>query len=313
VYFCHIPRNKNKNNIYFENIMHIKQIIINNFWKQGNIIWDLEPDVNVLVGINGSGKTTILKIINEIIADLHDMVHLKGSSTNNRFYQGCEITFDDDNKILVLNDGGELRLKAGNGDIKIPMTLIQTLDIPMNFDSEVLKSINQLLGYSPKTTLDFEVAKCVKKFTDYKNKIDNEVLSKVKNKETIDITTIYEKIDKFYTLINQFFKETNKKINDKKEPFFFTPNNISFTELSSGEKQLLLLFLTVFLQQDTDNILLLDEPEISLHLSWQRILIDTLRKINPNCQLIIATHSPTIYGDGWLNNRKKMEDIFIRN
>jgi hypothetical protein len=60
------------------------------------------------------------------------------------------------------------------------------------------------------------------------------------------------------------------------------------------------------LQRKQNSVLLLDEPEISLHLSWQRKLIDTLREINPNCQLIIVTHSPSIYGDGWIANRRRI-------
>ena len=53
------------------------------------------------------------------------------------------------------------------------------------------------------------------------------------------------------------------------------------------------------IQDNQPYILLMDEPEISLHLSWQVDLIDHIRKLNENCQVIIATHSPSIVQKGW--------------
>ena len=37
-----------------------------------------------------------------------------------------------------------------------------------------------------------------------------------------------------------------------------------------------------------------DEPELSLHIAWQRQIIPAIRKINPNSQIIVATHSPEV-------------------
>ncbi|MDE6336055.1 MAG: ATP-binding protein, partial [Muribaculaceae bacterium] len=62
-------------------------------------------------------------------------------------------------------------------------------------------------------------------------------------------------------------------------------------------------------QEETPNVLLMDEPEISLHISWQDKLITTLRELNPNCQLILTTHSPNIFANGWEDKLVFMEDI----
>jgi predicted ATP-dependent endonuclease of OLD family len=43
----------------------------------------------------------------------------------------------------------------------------------------------------------------------------------------------------------------------------------------------------------------MDEPEISLHIEWQQRLIDVIRDLNPNCQIIISNHSSSIFGQGW--------------
>mgnify|MGYP003472246680 FL=1 len=72
-------------------------------------------------------------------------------------------------------------------------------------------------------------------------------------------------------------------------------------ELSSGEKQMLVLLLNTLLLVKSECIVFWDEPELSMHVDWQRILIATMQRINPNMQLIIATHSPFIIYDGWEN------------
>lgn len=69
--------------------------------------------------------------------------------------------------------------------------------------------------------------------------------------------------------------------------------------LSSGEKQFIIVMLTILLQRNQESILIMDDPEISMHLDWQRNLIDNILKLNPSCQIILATHSPGIIMDGW--------------
>ncbi len=74
---------------------------------------------------------------------------------------------------------------------------------------------------------------------------------------------------------------------------------IHWYDLSSGEKQLLIILLTVLCQDEKPSILIMDEPEISLYLEWQYELIQIIKKMNPHCQQIIVTHSPSIYGKEW--------------
>jgi predicted ATP-dependent endonuclease of OLD family len=67
---------------------------------------------------------------------------------------------------------------------------------------------------------------------------------------------------------------------------------IDFTVLSTGEKQLLIILFKIFLSGNS--LITLDEPELSLHISWQQKLLEAVNKLNPNAQLIVATHSPEI-------------------
>ena len=63
--------------------------------------------------------------------------------------------------------------------------------------------------------------------------------------------------------------------------------------LSSGEKQLLLLFCHTIVASEKSSIVIIDEPEISLNVTWQRNLIRALLDCvgRGNFQLLLATHS----------------------
>ncbi len=71
----------------------------------------------------------------------------------------------------------------------------------------------------------------------------------------------------------------------------------------------MIILLKVILQENQPSILLMDEPELSLHLAWQLKLIDMIQRINENCQLIIATHAPGVLNKGWRDKITKMENI----
>jgi predicted ATPase len=78
-------------------------------------------------------------------------------------------------------------------------------------------------------------------------------------------------------------------------------DQIPLQGLSSGEKQLLRLLIQTL---DTEECsLLIDEPELSMHIDWQRELVAAMHSLNPRMQLIVATHSPEIMAD--------VEDQFI--
>ncbi len=72
-------------------------------------------------------------------------------------------------------------------------------------------------------------------------------------------------------------------------------STIPLESLSSGEKQLLRLMLeTLSAEEDT---LMVDEPELSMHVDWQQVLVESMRKVNPDCQLLLATHSPEVMAE----------------
>ena len=132
----------------------------------------------------------------------------------------------------------------------------------------------------------------------------------------IDIKTkreeIYGKKERFTKTINQFFAQTGKTVeSDKSNEIIFRQDGKKLMpyQLSSGEKQVLLILLSALIQDNEPYILIMDEPEISLHIDWQKQLIQVIRSLNENVQVILATHSLALVMKGWMDKVTEMEDI----
>jgi predicted ATPase len=102
----------------------------------------------------------------------------------------------------------------------------------------------------------------------------------------------------FLTVINEMLNRKKLFINESNElkAKMDSDKSLKLTELSSGEKQLLIILGEALLQQKAPWIYIADEPELSLHVTWQEKLTTNLRQINPSAQIIFATHSPDIVG-----------------
>lgn len=96
------------------------------------------------------------------------------------------------------------------------------------------------------------------------------------------------------TVANELYVTVRYGLKKNYNNFPLPYSRIPIYELSSGEKQLLMLFLETLLQKEEPMLFLIDEPDLSLHVTWQNDLLDAIRKLNPNAQLIIATHSPEV-------------------
>jgi len=70
----------------------------------------------------------------------------------------------------------------------------------------------------------------------------------------------------------------------------------SVFELSSGEKQILIMIAHLIFEEDRkpSGVFIIDEPELSLHLAWQEIFVDSIKEASPKTQFILATHAPAI-------------------
>lgn len=125
-----------------------------------------------------------------------------------------------------------------------------------------------------------------------------ELVSKFNDDETI----IFRETNSYISIVNSFFRDSKKEIRFG-EDSSLTVSLASGVDadayhLSSGERQLFVLITTLMFNEDhkNSNILIIDEPELSLHIKWQEMFVDSLLAANPSTQLIFATHSPSIIG-----------------
>jgi len=102
--------------------------------------------------------------------------------------------------------------------------------------------------------------------------------------------------DAFVSILDTMFHKKQAQVLPSGEMVFNTisDKSLKIYELSSGEKQLFIILGEALLQKDSEWTYIADEPELSLHVDWQEVLVDNLRTLNPNSQVIFATHSPDI-------------------
>ena len=115
---------------------------------------------------------------------------------------------------------------------------------------------------------------------------------------------IFAPIEKLLNCLKIFMPEKIFLLNNNSGKLEFVFKNdtekekpINLSSLSSGEKQLFILLTESLLQKNIPHIFIADEPELSLHIGWQRIIIGKILEMNPNAQIIVATHSPEIAGN----------------
>lgn len=109
-----------------------------------------------------------------------------------------------------------------------------------------------------------------------------------------EIEKVISSQNKFLDLVEKLFMG-RKKVELKFNKILIKSREdeiIPLSALSAGEKQILILLLVVLIIGE--NTILIDEPELSLHVNWQSEIIDDFKILNPEMQLIIASHSPEI-------------------
>lgn len=119
-----------------------------------------------------------------------------------------------------------------------------------------------------------------------------------------EIEQLWNPITQFTTLVNRFFADSGKKLAIDEVGWLYVsigddsrPQPLDI--LSSGERQLVVIFghLAINREINRAGIFVIDEPEISLHLKWQEIFVDSILAASPGNQFILATHSPAIVMD----------------
>lgn len=223
---------------------YIRRVEIPHLWNgKKHIIWTLDPEVNVLSGANGIGKSTIL---NHVVSGV--------KSKSDESEEGIIIDTQPADATLIKFD------------------LIRTPDVRSEFDIN-LNALQERIIHYPHD----------------------------------------EKWQQFCDIVDDMFQVTGKTIDRDADDVELIQweEHLDLRLLSSGEKQMLTILMTVLLEDGDHTVLLMDEPEVSLHLEWQQVLISTIRSLNPNAQIILTTHSPAIIMNGWMDKVTEVQDITI--
>ncbi|WP_312778702.1 AAA family ATPase [Pseudescherichia sp.] len=302
-------------------------------------------DVTVIVGKNGMGKTTLLKLIHsllinktdEYLVSICDFAEL--SLTNNESISFGGITDDFKKNLLELSVNERIEdLKTSNKKLKITKEMTKIITDMIFNDVDVSNKINDTLKmhkdaifykeatekyirnelkirYISTVNISFNADNNI----DVGNSISTNLLDLATDNE---MRSLLKNNNQLYR--DAFLKQINVMLNDTNKQFFYADNEywvydentskrLSLSQLSSGERQLIYILVTAANIGDSPAVFLMDEPEISLHLSWQEKILDALRKINNNMQIIIVTHSPAIVMNGYMDSYVDIKNIITRN
>ena len=262
---------------------YIKRIEIRGLWGRKNISWELQPDVNILSGVNGGGKSTILnKSVNTL-----DM--LEGGSLENNLSTNVHFVFSPEDATYIHYD------------------VIRSFDRPLLHGDLMEKMADK----NVKSELDWQLYQLQRRYLDYQVNVGNRIIECLTSGNAEQATLISQPKTKFQDLVDELFGETGKRIIRKSNEILFEQDGDTLYpyQLSSGEKQMLVILLTVLVQDNRRGVLFMDEPEVSLHVEWQQRLIGLIRELNPNVQIVLTTHSPAMIMDGWEDAVTEVSDI----
>ena len=271
---------------------YIKRIEIDSLWSgKKHIVWNLNPQVNILSGINGVGKSTIL---NKVVKGLS-----AGGEFPSHMLKGVRLE-------VMPEDAKWIRYDMIRS---LDSSLMQSLSEGDGFRLQSLPAFGGT-GY---TLLDLQLYHLQRKYLDYQVNIGNRIIAELQTGKTEAAQQLSMKKLRFQDIVDELFADTGKKI-------VRTENEIRFSQigetlmpyqLSSGEKQMLIILLTVLVEDDQPYVLFMDEPEINLHIEWQKRLIDLCLELNPNVQIILTTHSPAVVMNGWVDSVTEVTDITV--
>lgn len=317
----------------------IKTVEIDKLLGRHDIRWTLSPTVNILGGPNGSGKSTILRAIyaslseksslSEEIACRFDTVRL---SFQNGSLQFLNRAYNPNAKTVKKKENKSEIMKDWDGkDFKVVKTSLEELNTqerPDGFKAIYINSADQIASNaalfiqesslkdkSNLTYLDLLIETELNKYNQQFTQQTQKALQSSEKIRDTAIMRLQEIFGKFGKSLKNFMPdykiadmsslkfERNDEENGFEHPFYFTG-------LSTGEKQLVYLLLTVTNTLGAPTLLLLDEADLGMHIDWKKILLRELRTINPNMQIIAATHSPSLI-EGWYDNVREISQLYI--
>lgn len=275
---------------------YISNIEIEGLNKNYLIKWRIKRGVNIISGINGSGKSTLLQAVSNTLVN-------GGYFNPYKPISSIKIEFEDGEIVVVDRENvDEDRLKMSN------------IDIVSTFDSSVLimEAVQKLTDNKVKTELDWSLYKIMERYLKYQLFIGKKAIEHLtKGTLTDEFKVLAQQKEVFFDILDVAFKDSHKTVIRERDELMFQMQDLELSpyQLSSGEKQLIIILTLVLTQKRELYILIMDEPEISLHFEWQKTLFDNILSLNPNVQVITSTHSPALIMGGWMSCVSDVSDI----
>ena len=268
---------------------YITKIEIDSLWSgKKHIVWSLDRRVNILSGVNGVGKSTIL---NKVVTPLRQKLVPGGV-------------------LAALEENGvHLDFYPVDSDI-IRFDVIRSFDRPL-INSEMATK----LDFQIATELDLQLFNLQRRYLDYQVNLGNRMIAALQEGNADEAQKLSNVKVHFHNVLDELYAETGKKVIRSANEIRFSQVGEELTayQLSSGEKQMLVILLTVLVEDSQPYVLFMDEPEVSLHVDWQEQLIDLIMDLNPNVQIILTTHSPAMILNGWIDRVTEVSEIEIDN
>jgi len=288
--------------------MKIKNLHIKEFKGLRDISINFEKNdeplpLIVLVGSNGSGKTRILESILDYFQKIVN--HIENENVAGVFFETDEQNclnqgYNSNMLYLILNNYNDENIvergrKVVEENLKVFPKIIY-VPTETNFQKVEIASPMLVREYKFLNIVDTGLIKDVPSY------IATRIIEMANDQEDIPMqeirTAVFKEINEIFEILDLDIKISGISKNAKSIPIFTNSSGDEFdiNELSSGEKQLFLRTLAIKMLNPENSIILIDEPELSLHPRWQQRIVDVYRKIGKNNQIIIATHSPHILG-----------------
>lgn len=284
--------------IHFKNHKVLKNLKID-FTHNGKV-----RDLTVIAGANGSGKTNILKYI-------YDYFNNQGYYNNLKDSLG--IYYEEEERKLF--DKLEGRFFEALRSFEWYKSQSSNYDAFLEVKNN-LKILPKII-YIP-TEINFQnittKTNMLKREYNFLNIVDSNLISNIASYIATRITYISnteeeltgkqvrekvaQEINGVFKILDLDIKFVGVSRDERSLPIFanLLGEEFDINDLSSGEKQLFIRTLAIKMLEPENSILLIDEPEISLHPKWQQKIIEVYKKIGKNNQIIVATHSPHILG-----------------
>lgn len=272
--------------------MFIKEVKIENFKSlKSNPVAFCVPDgitpgsgLNILIGENNTGKSSVFEILKKIKTPIIDKEEINYVAQKSNSEMKVQIINNEDKKICI-----ESRYFLNEDPDNKIYTIEQGFSLDL-YHSNTNRRLDKNTSFSNVNNTVYQ-----SKNEDSENKIDNyQIIQELYKLDSTGRDEFCKVVNEFLPEIKRVYVKTDRRLNRATLACKLLDNTeIDLRDMGSGIEQFIILLWII--KFGTIKILIIDEPEISLHPKAQLKLTELLIESSVSKQIIIATHSPYIF------------------